>query len=123
LRWWQVAADEREAYKRLDQFVARQMRENNTPGIAVAITDRERLLSVRSYGFANLTTKTPVTPGTVFPIGSISKAFAATSLLQLHEAGKVDLNAQPARYLPWLRINSSLGKAGLPDRLVVGFAE
>jgi D-alanyl-D-alanine carboxypeptidase len=106
-----AAADERDlryapAYKRLDQFVARHMRENNTPGIAVAITDRERLLSVRSYGFANLMTRTSVTARTVFPIGSISKAFTAVALLQLQEAGKVDLDAPAARYLPWLQVNS-----------------
>jgi D-alanyl-D-alanine carboxypeptidase len=107
-----AAADEGEArkasaYKRLDQFVTRHMRENNTPGLVVAITNGERLLAVRSYGFSDLATRTLVTPATVFPIGSISKALTPTALFQLHEAGKVDLNAPPARYLPWLPVNSS----------------
>ena len=89
-----AAADVREvwyaaAYKRLDQFVTRHMRESNTPGLVVAITNRERLLGVRSYGFSDLAMRTLVTPAMVFPIGSISKAFTATALLQVHEAGKV----------------------------------
>ena len=95
------------AYKRLDQFAPRYMRENNTPGMAVAITNRERLLMVRCYGFSDLAARTPVTPGTVFPIGSISKIFTAIALLQLQQSGKVDLNAPPARYLPWFQVRSS----------------
>jgi CubicO group peptidase (beta-lactamase class C family) len=83
------------------------MRENSTPGMAVAITNRERLLRVRYYGFSNLTTLVPVTQGTLFPIGSISKIFTATAVLHLHKSGKVDLNAPPARYLPWFRVKSS----------------
>ncbi len=42
----------------------------------------------------------PVTPDTPFNIGSVSKSFTALAVMQLVEAGKVDLDAEVSRYLP-----------------------
>src|ERR1700693_1712787 len=78
------------AYERVDAFIAQHMKENGTPGRALAITSREGLLRVQTYGLADIKTRRPVTPDTLFEIGSISKSFTAICLLQLREAGKID---------------------------------
>jgi D-alanyl-D-alanine carboxypeptidase len=70
------------------------------PGMAVAITDRTHTIAIITTGLADVATRTPVTADTRFPIGSISKSMTAISLLELHDAGKVDLNAAVQRYLP-----------------------
>lgn len=92
---------------RLDDAVSRSMQRDATPGLALALTDRDRLLDVRTYGVADLAAKTPITPETLFEIGSIAKSFLAIILLQLAEAGAVDLQAPVARYLPWFAVRTA----------------
>lgn len=99
VRWQQ-------AYARLDAFIEQEMQRANTPGMAVALTGRDGLLRVSTYGFADLKARIPVTPETMFEIGSISKSFTAIALLQLRQEGRFDPQAPVSRYLPWFRIHS-----------------
>ncbi|HKC70817.1 MAG TPA: serine hydrolase domain-containing protein, partial [Terriglobales bacterium] len=94
------------AYKLIDTYVARQMKAQQIPGLALALTDRKGLLRVTTYGYSNVETKTPVTADSLFEIGSISKSFTAISLLQLKEQGKFDPQQPITRYLPWFSIHS-----------------
>ena len=75
------------ALARLDDYVARQLRARNTPGLTLGVTDRQRLLAARSYGFANVDARRPVTPETLFETGSIGKSFTSIALMQLREEG------------------------------------
>ena len=94
------------ALARLDQYLARQLAETSLPGLALALTDRDRTLLTTTHGFADRAARTPVTPDTLFEIGSIGKSFTALALLQLAEAGKLDLHAPVAGYLPWFTVRS-----------------
>jgi len=98
-----------QAWARLDEFVARHMKEENVPGLALAVTSRQGLLRVKTYGWADVKARVPVTPETLFEIGSISKSFTAICLLQLREEGKFDPQAPVTKYLPWFKINSKFG--------------
>lgn len=91
----------RPVFRLIDQYAAQMMQEEGTPGLALALVDRAGVLTVRTYGYADLERKIPVTPSTRFEIGSISKSFTVVSLLQLAEAGKFDPRAPVTRYLPW----------------------
>lgn len=82
------------------------MRAQGTPGLSVAITERNRTLRVITLGYANVDARTPVTARTRFAIGSITKSMTALALLQLNDAGKLDLNAPVQRYLPWFSIDA-----------------
>ncbi len=95
------------AFTHFDRYIERQMAADNTPGLALALTDRERTLRVATYGFADLAARTPVTPDTLFEIGSIGKSFTSLALLQEREAGNLDLQAPVARYLPWFAVRSA----------------
>lgn len=95
-----------DAVAQIDHYIAESMREQATPGLALAITDRDRLLAVRNYGYANLDARAPVTDKTLFEFGSIGKSFTAICFLQLAEEGKVDLQAPVADYLPWFSVRS-----------------
>lgn len=90
----------------VDRFVEREMAANGTPGLALAITDRSRLLAVRNSGFADLAANVPVQEETLFETGSIGKTFTAVCLLQLAAEGAIDLDAPVTRYLPWFAIQS-----------------
>jgi len=94
------------AYERLDQFIEEYMEGGNFPGLAIALTDREKLLHTSAHGLADVSAKTPVTTDTLFEIGSIGKSFTSLALLQLRDEGKIDLHEPITRYLPWFQIQS-----------------
>ena len=94
------------AILRLQEHVGRQLSMLNTPGIAIGLTHRERILHVGCYGLANQETGLPVTPEILFQIGSISKSFTSIVLLQLQEQGSLDINDPVTKYLPWFEIQS-----------------
>lgn len=96
----------RGALEQIDRFAERWMTELSIPGLAIGITDREKLLAVSTYGVANVANQAPVTPNTLFEIGSLGKPFTSIALLQLRDEGKVDLNAAVTDYLPWFRVRS-----------------
>ena len=76
----------------LDQYIARHMRETGAPGLTLALANRDGLIRVSTYGFADTKAGLRVVPETMFEIGSISKSFVSLALMQLHEEGKLDLN-------------------------------
>ncbi len=82
----------------VDQFITRQMAAQRIPGMALAITQGDQVLYVQGYGKAG--NGQPVTPRTQFLIASVSKSFTALAVMQLVEAGKVDLDAPVQHYLP-----------------------
>src|ERR1041385_4445391 len=93
-------------FARLDEFIARHMRETGAPGMTLALANRDGLIRVSTYGYADTKAGLGVVPETMFEIGSISKSFVSLALMQLHEEGKLDLNKPITEYLPWLKINS-----------------
>jgi CubicO group peptidase (beta-lactamase class C family) len=90
----------------LDEYIARHMRETGAPGLTLALANKDGLIRVSTYGFADTKAGLRVAPETMFEIGSISKSFVALALLQLREEGKLDLNKPIVEYLPWLKISS-----------------
>src|SRR5438309_5586504 len=63
------------------------MERSRQPGLTLGITDRDRALAVRTYGFAELASCRPVMPETLFEIGSIGKTFTAIAVLHLRDEG------------------------------------
>jgi CubicO group peptidase (beta-lactamase class C family) len=91
----------------LDAFIEQYMRDMNAPGMTLALADRGGVQRIATYGFGDLEARRPVGADALFQIGSISKSFVALALLQLRDAGKLDLHRPVVDYLPWLRIESS----------------
>jgi D-alanyl-D-alanine carboxypeptidase len=98
-----------EAIRQVDAFIEAQMARHGTPGIALAISNREGLLYERAYGMADAIAGTPMTPRHLVAFGSIGKSFTAIALLQLHEEGWLDLHAPLVTYLPWFEVQSRYG--------------
>ncbi|HEV2883689.1 MAG TPA: serine hydrolase, partial [Pyrinomonadaceae bacterium] len=94
------------AFKRLDEFVARHMHELGLPGMTLALANRDGLLRVSHYGFADVKSAVRVGPQTLFEIGSISKSFVAIAVLRAVEDGKIDLHKPVIDYLPWVKFES-----------------
>jgi CubicO group peptidase (beta-lactamase class C family) len=94
------------AFAYIDRFAQRWMQECAIPGIAVGLTSREKLLEVFTHGVADAANRTPVTPETLFEIGSLGKPFTSIALLQLRDEGKLDLHKPVSVYLPWFKVRS-----------------
>lgn len=95
------ALDFRDAFAAMDEFVRLKMELGSIPGLALGVTDSERILGCRYYGFSNIDAGTVPGQETLFEIGSISKSFACVVALQLVEEGLLDLHRPVDEYLPW----------------------
>ncbi|MBW4518743.1 MAG: beta-lactamase family protein [Scytolyngbya sp. HA4215-MV1] len=98
---------------KIDRFITHQMSTQHIPGLALAITHENQVMYVKGYGKAN--TRQLVTPQTQFPIASLSKSFTAIAVLQLVEAGKIDLDAPVKQYLP----NFTLADTQTADQITI----
>jgi CubicO group peptidase (beta-lactamase class C family) len=87
----------------IDHYVQEQMREMRMPGVALAIVKGDDVVHLEAFGDADSSGRA-VTPQTPFIIGSTSKSFTALAIMQLVEAGKIDLDAPVRRYIPWFRV-------------------
>jgi len=76
------------------------MGEYRTPGLALAITDRARLLRVFTLGVADVQSATPVARRILSEIGSIGKSMTAVALLALRDDGQFDFRTPIRSYLP-----------------------
>ncbi len=73
-----------------------------TPGCALGLYDRGKVIYSKGYGMADLTWGIPITASTVFDIGSTSKQFAAASIILLANEGKLQLSDDVRKYIPEL---------------------
>lgn len=88
----------------IDRFIAEQMELGRTPGLALAVLREGEVALQRGYGFADVTTRAPMTERSGVIIGSTTKALTCTALLQLVDRGLLDLDAPVRRYLPSFRV-------------------
>jgi CubicO group peptidase (beta-lactamase class C family) len=70
-----------------------------SPGCAVAVIKDGRIVHKRGYGLADLDHDIPITPSTVFQVGSVSKQFTATAILLLAQDGKLSLDDDVRKYI------------------------
>lgn len=100
---------------RIDAFVSGEMQANRIPGLALGLVHGDQIVQVRGFGTSDQAGQ-PVTPQTPFLIGSVTKSFTALAIMQLVEAGKVDLDAPAQRYLPWFRVADATASAKITVR-------
>jgi CubicO group peptidase (beta-lactamase class C family) len=73
-------------------------------GVAIAVVRDSGPVWFHTQGVANTRSLAPITQGTVFRIGSLTKTFTAVAVMQLWEQGLVDLDAPVTRYLRAFRL-------------------
>jgi CubicO group peptidase (beta-lactamase class C family) len=73
-----------------------------SPGAAVAVIDKGKLVFSKGYGMANLEYGIPISPDTIFHVASVSKQFTAMAVMLLQSDGKLSLDDDIRKYLPEL---------------------
>ena len=72
----------------------------HVPGCAVGASRNGRVILERGYGMANLETGTPIQPGTIFHVASVSKQFTAFAIMLLARDGKLSLDDDIRKHVP-----------------------
>ena len=104
----ELTATDVEAF--LDGMMPAQLERENIGGAVIAVVKDGKLLFAKGYGYADMEKRQPVTvDATLFRPGSISKLFTWTSVMQLVEQGKLDLDKDVNSYIDF-QIPPAYGK-------------
>jgi len=87
-----------------DDFVNQALRDWKVPGVAVAVVQGDKVILLKGYGYRDMEKQLPVTPRTLFAIGSITKSFTVTTLGMEMDEGKVDWDKPVRDYLPTFKM-------------------
>jgi CubicO group peptidase (beta-lactamase class C family) len=104
----ELTATDLEAF--LDGLMPSQLERENVAGAVVAVVKDGKVVLVKGYGYSDMEKRKPVTAdATLFRPGSISKLFTWTSVMQLVEQGKLDLDKDVNEYIDF-KIPPAFGK-------------
>jgi CubicO group peptidase (beta-lactamase class C family) len=110
----------------IESYVAEMMAANALPGFALGVVKDGELAYAQGFGVTNLESGEAVTSRTLFQLAEISMTPTAMAVLQLVEAGQIDLDAPVTDYLPYFRMRDEgyreitvrhllTNRSGIPD--------
>ena len=102
-----------------DGFVAQALKDWNVPGVAIAVVQDGHVMLIKGYGYRDVKKQLPVTPKTLFAIGSATKSFTVTSLGILVDEGKLDWDRPVREYLPNFRLQDEFATERMTARDLV----
>ena len=86
--------------KIFEDFVKKQMAIDKIPGLSIGFI-KDNFIWTKGFGYADLENKTPATDKSAYRLASNTKSMTAVVILQLMEKGKIDLDAEVQRYVPY----------------------
>jgi D-alanyl-D-alanine carboxypeptidase len=87
---------------RLEATAARFVKEKRLPGAAVGVVHGDELIWSAGIGFADVSNRRAADSSTLYRIASITKTFTAAAIMQLRDAGQLDLDDPIATHVPEL---------------------
>ena len=90
--------------KGFTEFAKKVMAGWGVPGMAVGVAKDGKVVYMKGFGYRDVEKQLPVTPKTLFAIGSSTKAFTAMAVGMLVDDGKLDLDTPVIEYLPDFRL-------------------
>jgi CubicO group peptidase (beta-lactamase class C family) len=103
----------------IDALVEKSRLAWQVPGVAVGIVRNGEVIYLKGHGHRSLVQSEPVTPQTLFPIASCTKAFTTTLLAQLVEEGKLSWDDPPRKYVPLFQLSDPLADRAVTLRDLV----
>jgi CubicO group peptidase (beta-lactamase class C family) len=98
------AAQSEARFEAVRRVIQRTLQEANVPSIAVAVVQDGRIVWEEAFGYADRERQIVATPHTPYSLASMTKPITATAVMQLQEAGRLDIDAPIERYLGGLRL-------------------
>lgn len=90
------------ASEKASAYLDAQMKQKQIPGLQVLVMQGDKTIYTTSKGLAEIAFEVPVKSNTIFSINSTSKIFAGVGIMQLVEAGKLQLSDRIGKHLPAL---------------------
>ena len=84
----------------IEQKLASLMQKGKIPGLSLSIIKNKEVVYSKGFGNRNLAKNLPVTPDTLFGIGSCTKVFTCLAIMQLAEQGKLSIDDPVNKYIP-----------------------
>ena len=95
----------------LDGILTIQLKDRHIAGATISVVVDDKPFFAKGYGYADVAAKKPVDAEvTMFRIGSVSKLFTWTAVMQLAEQGKLDLDADVNKYLTDFKVPETYSK-------------
>jgi CubicO group peptidase (beta-lactamase class C family) len=88
----------------IQRIVDEQMHSQHIPGAVLAIVRDDQVIYMLPMGVRDIEHKLPVTPDTLFPIGSCTKAFTSMEIARSADRGLLSLDDHPRRFLLYLKL-------------------
>jgi CubicO group peptidase (beta-lactamase class C family) len=86
------------------RIVDEQMRGQHIPGAILAIVRDDHVIYMQPMGVRDIERNLPVTPDTLFPIGSCTKSFTSMEIARSADRGLLSLDDHPRKFLPYLKL-------------------
>ena len=90
----------------LSAWIDSQRAYSGLPGVSLSVVHDQELVWAAGFGWADVERRIPATPDTRYRIASITKTFTATAILQLRDAGRLQLDDPLTKHLPWFALAS-----------------
>ena len=103
----------------IDEEIKSLMNQAKIPSISACIVKNDSVVWYKGYGFYNSFWRWKPNKNTVYDIGSITKAFTATALMQLYEQGLFDLDDDVSNYLPYTLRNPKYPDTKITFRMLL----
>lgn len=82
------------------------MNKCQTVGVSISVVENGKILYSKGFGYRNLAEKLPVTPNTIFPIGSVTKSITSSLIGVYVGQSKLETKDKPSKYIPYLRFST-----------------
>lgn len=92
----------------LESYIIRGMADWEIPGLALAMVKDGEVIMAKGYGYTKAGGTEPVDANTLFMIGSLTKAFTATTMAMLQEEGKLSLEDKVHQWIPGFSLKDQL---------------
>lgn len=100
----------------IEKALEAKRQEYHIPGVSFVIVLEDKVIYMKGLGFRDTERQLPVTPDTLFAIGSSSKAFTAMSAAMSTDDGKLSLGDSPKKYLPYFKLRDPEADARITIR-------
>ncbi len=105
-------ADSKDLGAFLDPIFAEQMTKLHIPGAVISVVKDGKIVFTKGYGVTDIEKKTPVVPDkTIFRIGSITKVFTATAVMQMTDRKKIKLTDDVNKYLTGVTVPATFSQS------------
>lgn len=91
--------------EQIDSAIREYLNQSAVTGLAIAVAQQGKMVFCGGYGVQDLDTMQPVTPASLFHLASVVKTMTSTAIMQLREAGKLDLDDPVVKHLPYFCVD------------------